>query len=131
MNIKRSVDIEDQIRLALKDYFTVYVRPLPASFTVPCVLIEQTGGTTENTIDRFSVKLSARATTDADAQELIRNVLGVLEEQTKSQVGDLRFITINSLASWGNDPVRPDLKLCTVTINVFAHKESFEIQEES
>ena len=85
MNIKRSVDIEDQIRLALKDYFTVYVRPLPASFTVPCVLIEQTGGTTENTIDRFSVKLSARASTDAEAMELIRNVLGVLEEQTKTQ----------------------------------------------
>ena len=32
MNIKRSVDIENEVRLALKDYFEVYCRPLPENY---------------------------------------------------------------------------------------------------
>jgi len=131
MNILRPVDIEDEIRLALSGYFTTYVRPLPKTYPLPCLLITAVGGRSESTIDTFTVTLDARAETDADAYELISNALGVLEAQASSQVGALRNVIINSLARWGTDPVRPDLKLCTATILVIAHREAHEIPEES
>lgn len=127
MKILKSIDIEDEIRKALKDYVTVYVRPLPANFTVPSVLVEQMGGISSNTIDSFLIRLSARAKTDAEANDLIRTALGVLEAQTQAQFGKLRFSIENSLASWGSDPVRPDLKLCTATVQAIAHKEPLTI----
>lgn len=127
MNILRPVDIEEEIRLAMKDYLTVYVRPLPANFSVPSILVTATGGNSENTIDTFQVVLDARAETDEEASALIRTAQGLLEAQACSQFGALRNVTINSLARWGNDPVRPDLKLCTLTLLVTAHRESFTI----
>ena len=129
MNINRSVDIEDEVRKALEPYATVYVRPLPKDFTTPSTLIESVGGTSKDTIDTFSVKLSTRAKTDAEAMTELRRVLGILEMQAKNQVGALRCSTENSLTSWGSDPIRPDLKLCTATVLVVAHKESFNINE--
>jgi len=125
MIILRPVDIEDQIRLALKDYLTVYVRPLPDNFTTPCILVTATGGSSENTIDTFTVVLDARAKTDAEAFSLIRTAQGLLEAQAENQFGALRNVSTNSLARWGNDPARPDLKLCTLTVLVTAHRESF------
>ena len=131
MNILRPVDIEEQARLALKDYFTTYVRPLPKNFTLPCILITATGGTSNNEVDTFTLTLNARAETDAEAYELITTALGALEQQTKNQFGALRNLVINSLARWGSDPVRPDLKLCTATVLVTCHREAYEIPEES
>lgn len=125
MIILRPVDIEDQIRLALKDYLTVYVRPLPDNFITPCILVTATGGSSENTIDTFTVVLDARAKTDAEAFSLIRTAQGLLEAQAENQFGALRNVSTNSLARWGNDPARPDLKLCTLTVLVTAHRESF------
>lgn len=127
LNILMPCDIEDEIRLALKDYLTVYARPLPDNFTLPSLLIRATGGRSENTIDTFQVVIDARAKTDAEASELIRKALGVLEAQTASQAGALRNITVNSMANWGSDPVRPDLKLCTMTVLVTAHRSSLTI----
>lgn len=129
MIINMSVDIEDEIRRALKDYITIYVRPLPEKFKTPSILVELMGGTSENTIDTFTVRLSARAKTDAESLELLRVALGILEQQTKNQVGELRFSNEQSLMSWGTDPIRPDLKLSTATINVVAHKISFDLDE--
>lgn len=131
MNILRPIDIEDQIRLALTDYFQVYVRPLPASFDVPSLLISADGGTTTNEIDTFTVTIASRAETDAEAYELLTTALGALETRAKSQFGALRNVVINSLARWGSDPVRPDLKLCTATVLVTCHREAHEISEES
>ena len=131
MNILRPVDIEEQARLALKDYFTTYVRPLPANYTLPCLLITATGGTSNNEVDTFTLTLDARAETDAEAYELITTALGALEQQAKNQIGALRHLTINSLARWGSDPVRPDLKLCTATVLVTCHREAYEISEDS
>jgi len=131
MNILRPYDIEEQIRTALSGYFTVYARPLPKTYPLPCLLITAVGGRTSDTIDTFTVTLDARAETDAEAYELISNALGVLEAQASSQVGALRNVIINSLARWGSDPVRPDLKLCTATVLVTAHREAHEITEES
>lgn len=127
MKILRSIDIEDEIRKALKDYLTVYVRPLPEKFTDPCILVTSTGGQTSNEIDTFQVVLDARAKTDEEAFSLIRTAQGLLEAQSCSQFGSLRHASASSLARWGSDPVRPDLKLCTLTVLVTVHKESINI----
>lgn len=127
MKILRPTDIEDEIRKALADKFTVYVRPLPADFRTPSLLITATGGATTNEVDTFTVVIDARAETDAEADELIRNAVGVLEYQAKHQVGALRFADLNALANWRTDPVRPDLKMRTATARVVAHREEITI----
>lgn len=127
MIIYRPVDIEEEIRAALADYFTVYVRPLPANFAVPSLLITATGGTSKNTIDKFTVAIDARAETDAEADELARNALGTLQALAKQQVGALRFMELNALANWKTDPVRPELKMRTITALFPAHREEYEI----
>lgn len=127
MNILRPVDIEDEIRRALADYMAAYVRPLPADFTTPCILVTATGGSSENTVDTFAVVLDARAETDEAAFSLLRTALGIVEAQACAQFGALRNVSINNLTRWGNDPARPDLKLCTATITVVAHREKIQI----
>lgn len=129
MKILKPVDIEDEIRLALTDYLTTYVRPLPASYSLPNVLITASGGQTSDTIDTFTVTIDARAETDAEAFDTLSTALGALEVQAQNQVGALRHVTVNSLARWGADPVRPDLKLCTATVLVTVHREACEIQK--
>lgn len=129
MNILKPVDIEEEIRTALKNFITIYVRPLPENYLLPNVLITATGGSSKDTIDTFTVSIDARAETDAEAYDTLSTALGLLEEQAKKQHGALRNVMINSLARWGNDPVRPDLKLCTATVLVTAHRESFTIPE--
>ena len=124
MNILKPIDIENEVRLALKDYLTAYVRPLPEKFSVPSVLVTAAGGQTSETIDTFTVTLDARAETDAEAFDTLSTALGVLEAQAQNQVGALRHVTINSLARWGADPVRPDLKLCTATVLVTVHRQA-------
>ena len=131
MNISRPVDIENEIRLALKDYITIYCRPLPAAFATPSILVTATGGNTADTIDTFTVVLDARAETDAEAYDLLSTAIGLLENQTAQQVGALRSVNINSLARWGTDPARPDLKLATATVLMTAHREPFTVPEES
>ena len=131
MNILKPVDIEEEIRLALKDYLTAYVRPLPKNYALPNVLITATGGTTSNQVDTFTVTLDARAETDAEAYDLLTTALGVLEEQARTQSGALRNAIINSLARWGTDPVRPDLKLCTATVLMTAHRAPSSVTQES
>lgn len=127
MIIHKPTDIEEQIRTALSTYLTVYVPPLPASYTLPNIMIRANGGSTTNTIDTFMVTLSSRAETDAEALEYLNDALGILAEQAAAQVNGIRNVTINSLASWGTDPARPDLKLCTATVLVTAHRESKQI----
>ena len=129
MNILKPVDIENEIRKALTDYITVYCRPLPEKFTVPSVLVAVSGGDSRSTIDRFTVTLQSRAEEDADAYELLSVAIGLLEKQVQNQAGALRNVEINSLGSWGSDPVRPDLKLATATVIVTAHRENFTIPE--
>ena len=129
MIILRPTDIEDEIRKALADYVTAYVRPLPANFTTPCILVTATGGSSTNEVDSFNVTLDARAETDEESYSLIRTVQGILEAQGKNQFGALRNVSINSLARWGSDPVRPDLKLSTLTVIVTAHREEIAIAE--
>ena len=127
MNILKPIDIEDEIRLALTNYLRVYVRPLPKTYTLPNVLITATGGNSNNTVDTFTVSLDARAETDAEAYDTLTTAIGVLEKQAADQVGALRHVAVNSLGSWGTDPVRPGLKLCTATVLVTAHRENITL----
>ena len=129
MNILKPVDIEDECRNALKDFITTYNRPLPANYTIPNVLVTATGGSSKDTIDTFTVVLDARAETDAEAVDVLNTAIGLIEAQASLQVGALRSVFINSLYRWGSDPVRPDLKLCSATVLVTAHRQSLTINK--
>ena len=127
MKIKRSIDIENEIRVGLSDYLTAYCRPLPAEYTLPNILITQVGGADANDIDTFDVVLDARAETEAAASETLRTAIGVLKAVAKNQTTAIRYVEVNTSGSWGTDPVRPDLALCTARIRVVAHLENLEV----
>ncbi len=127
MEILRSIDIENIVRLALTDYFTIYCRPLPAKFTVPSLEVQRVGGTDSNTIDTFDIVLDSRAKEPADADEQLRNAIGVLKQVAKDQTTAIRFIEVNSSGSWGSDPVRPDLAMCSARLRIVAHQEKTTI----
>lgn len=127
MIINRSIDVEDEVRQALSGHIKAYCRPLPKDFTVPSILVQQVGGTDANTIDSFEVVLDARAETDAEANEILRNAIGILKAVTANQTTALRHVSVNSSGSWGNDPVRPDLAMCSARIRVIAHEERTEV----
>lgn len=127
MRILRDLDIEDVIRNALSDHITAYCRPLPADFTMPCVLVQQVGGSDIDTVDTFEVVLDARAKTEAEALETLRNAVGILRSIAKLQTTEIRNVTVNSSGSWGNDPVRPDIAMCSSRLRVVAHLETVEV----
>ena len=128
ITIKRSVDIEDEVRIALKDHLTAYCRPLPKDFSLPCILITQVGGTDQDgQIDTFEVTLDARADNAADANETLRNAIGVLRKAAGDQTTAIRFVEVNSSGSWGSDPARPDLAMYSARISVVAHLETKSI----
>ena len=124
ITIRRSVDIEDEVRLALKDHITTYCRPLPKDFSTPCILVTQVGGSDQSgQIDYFDVTLDARATNAADANETLRNAIGVLRKAAGDHTTAIRHVEVNSSGSWGTDPVRPDLSMYSARIRVVAHLE--------
>jgi Glu-tRNA(Gln) amidotransferase subunit E-like FAD-binding protein len=127
MKIKRSVDIEDETRIALQDYLTVYCRPLPADYMLPNVLVTQVGVSDLNAIDTFDVVLDARAETEQEASETLRTAIGVLKAVAAAQTTAIRHVSVNTGGSWGGDPVRPDLSLCTARLRVVAHLETMEV----
>ena len=127
MVINVSIDIEDEIRQALNSYQTAYVRPLPAEYDLPHILITQVGGTTSQTIDTFAVVLDSRARTEAEALEYLNRAIGILKQVAKEQTTELRHVTVNTSGSWGNDPVRPDLSMCSARLDVVAHQKIMEV----
>ena len=127
MKIPISVDIEDEVRQALSPYITTYCRPLPKDFAKPCILVTKVGGNDANTIDRFLVSLDSRADTEAEADQTLRVAIGILKEIAALQTTVLRHITVNSSGSWGVDPVRPDICMCTATLEVIAHQTTMEV----
>lgn len=127
MNILTSIDIEDAIREALNDKFAIYCRPLPANFNMPCILITAVGGRETDTISTFLVTVDARAKTDAECYEYIRKVVGAIIASANADGVKYNHASVNSLAKWGNDPARPDIKLCTATLEVIAHKQKITI----
>lgn len=127
MIIHKSIDIENEIRNALEDYLTAYCRPLPAEYSLPNILITQVGGSDLNRIDTFEVVLDSRADTEAAAIDYLNMATAILSAVAKEQTTALRHITVNSSGSWGQDPVRPDLAMCSARLEVTAHKNTMEV----
>ena len=127
MVISKSIDIEEEIRTALAPYLTVYCRPLPKHYALPNVLITQVGGTTTGTIDTFSVVLDSRARREAEALDTLNTAIGIIKKVAKEQTTAMRHVTVNTSGSWGNDPVRPDLAMCSARIEAVAHQITMEV----
>jgi hypothetical protein len=125
INIERSVDIEGVLKAALAAKFTVYVRPLPETLTLPCVEVQQVGGSREKRLDTFTIKLDSRAAQndEATAIEQLNNAVGYLIAVAEKNTTAIRAVTINAAGSWGQDPARPDLSMATATLLVCAHQE--------
>ena len=127
MKINKSIDIEDEVRTALAPYLTAYCRPLPAEYDLPNILITQVGGTDAQTVDTFEVVLDSRAKIEAEAFDCLRTAIAILKTTAKEQTTALRYVTVNSSGSWGNDPVRPDLAMCSARLAIVAHQMSMEV----
>ena len=127
MIINKAIDIEDEIRTALSAYATAYCRPLPADYALPHILITQVGGTVTNKVDTFEVVLDSRAATEAEAIDYLNLVIGILKQIAKEQTSALRHVTVNASGSWGADPVRPDLAMCSARLSVVAHQQIMEV----
>lgn len=127
MRIDIQIDVEDEIRKALSGHLTAYCKPLPKDFQTPCILVSHTGGGDTNTINRFIVTIDSRAETEAEASEYLRIAIGILKKKAALQKTALRYITVNSSGSWGTDPVRPELAMCSATLEVIAHQTTMEV----
>jgi hypothetical protein len=127
MIVNKSIDIEDEVRTALAPYLTAYCRPLPAEYDLPNILITQVGGTDAQTIDTFEVVLDARAKLEAEAFDCLRTAIAILKTTAKEQTTALRYVTVNSSGSWGTDPVRPDLAMCSARLAIVAHQIPMEV----
>lgn len=122
MIVQRSIDVEDEVRKALSPYFKIYVRPLPAELQVPSLLVALVGGTEADSIDGTDIVLDARANSSAEALDLLLDAIATLKVVAHNQATLLSYVVLNTTASWGNDPVRPDLSLCTARLRVYTHK---------
>lgn len=129
MTIYKSIDIEEEIRTALAPYQTAYCRPLPEDYSLPNILITQVGGTPANRIDTFEVVLDSRAEMEAEALNYLNIALALLVETAKEQTTALRHVVINTSGSWGVDPVRPDLAMCSARISATAHQKIVEVSD--
>lgn len=126
MKIERSIDIEDEVRKALTSYFKIYCRPLPKNFELPSLLITVVGGSGQK-IDAYDVVLDARAKTEAVALNLLLDATAALKTIAHSQTTQLRHVEVNTISSWGVDPVRPDISLCSSRLRIYTHKVEKEI----
>ncbi len=131
MEIQRSHDFEDLVREILAPYLTAYVRPLPADFALPSVLVTWVGGTARNGIDTADLTLDARAEREAEASETLRNALGILRAAAKAGDTEIRHVSVNASGSWGKDPARPDIAMCTARVTVTGHLEKINLEEKS
>ncbi|MBQ9252629.1 MAG: hypothetical protein IJ188_08335 [Clostridia bacterium] len=121
MEIERSIDIENAIRIALKDYINIYCRPLPDTYKLPNILVSQVGGSNANKIDTFEIVLDSRARNNADALDYLMDAIGILKGVAGGENTPILHVSTSSAMSWGNDPVRPDLKMCSARMSIVAH----------
>lgn len=127
MIIHKSIDIEEEVRTALEPHQKAYCRPLPADYSLPNILITQVGGTETDRIDTFEVVLDSRAKTEAEALSYLNMAKAILIQTAKEQTTALRHVVVNTSGSWGADPVRPDLAMCSARISVTAHQQKVEV----
>ena len=87
----------------------------------------QVGGSEADQIDTFEVVLDSRAADEATALSTLRNAVALLRAIAEEQTTALRHVVINSSGSWGSDPVRPDLAMCSARLSVTAHQDETEV----
>lgn len=127
MTIYKSIDIEEEVRTALSPHQTAYCRPLPADYSLPNILVTQVGGTDTDRVDTFEVVLDSRAETEAETLSYLNMAKAILIQTAKEQTTALRHVVVNTSGSWGADPVRPDLAMCSARISVTAHQQKVEV----
>lgn len=127
MILYKSIDIEEEVRTALSPHQTAYCRPLPADYSLPNILVTQVGGTDTDRVDTFEVVLDSRAETEAEALSYLNLAKAILIQTAKEQTTALRHVVVNTSGSWGADPVRPDLAMCSARISVTAHQQKVEV----
>lgn len=127
MQIQTSVDIEYEVQKILDTYMTAYCRPLPADFETPCILVTKVGGSDVDTIDSAEIVLDSRAQRESQAVDLLTKAIGVLRKISRESTTPVRHIRVTSSGSWGVDPVRPDLAMCSARLSVTAHLENTTI----
>lgn len=121
------IDIEDTVRQALSPHIKTYCRPLPKNFSVPSILVTKVGGGEADTIDNFEIVLDSRAKHEAEADETLRTAIGILKTVARLQTSDIRHVDVNTSGSWGVDPVRPELAMCSARLSVTAHTKNVEV----
>ena len=127
IQIQTSVDIEYEIQKILASYMTVYCRPLPAGFTMPCILVTKVGGSDRDTVDNTEIVLDSRAERESQAIALLNKAVGILRKVCRESTTPVRHIQVTSSGSWGVDPVRPDIAMCSARVSVTAHLETITI----
>lgn len=127
MIVQRSYDVEDEVRQALKPYFKIYNRPLPKALELPSLTITQVGGNDTNSIDGTDIVIDSRSQSEAQAMDQLLDAIATLTAITLSQETNLRYVELNSSASWGDDPVRPELAMCSARLRIYTHKYPKEI----
>ena len=127
IQIQTSVDIEYEIQKILASYMTVYCRPLSAGFTMPCILVTKVGGSDRDTIDNTEIVLDSRAERESQAIALLNKAVGILRKVSRESTTPVRHIQVTSSGSWGVDPVRPDIAMCSARVSVTAHLETITI----
>lgn len=131
--ISKSKDVEELIRSILAKAFTAYCPPLPAEYTTPCLLVQSVGGSSDASscgaakIDHYTVTVDSRANTEVDALDCLQKAVALLESKSGTE---LSHVAVNSLYSWGSDPVRPDLAMCSATIIVTTHRDEVTLNVE-
>lgn len=116
--MRRSIDIEYLVQQTLNPYIKAYCRPLPKTYVLPNILVARSGGTElqdwsgRGHIDRFTVELYCRAEDEGTAQETLSTAVAILKESDNFR----NVVNNTDLGRWGNDPVRPDLALFSVTL---------------
>lgn len=129
MIVERSYDIEDEVRKALSDYFVITPRPLPKNLQTPSLLVTLVGGNETNKIDAFDVIIDSRSRSNAEAMDLLLDAVATLRQVAREQTTPLRYVEVQSIGSWGNDPVRPDLAMCSARVRIYTHKYNKTINE--
>ena len=127
MMIHKSIDVEDAVREILAPHMTAFCRPLPENPALPCVLAQRVGGVEKDTVDSAEIVLDARAATEAQADDTLRTAVAIL--RAAAQAGDtpIRYVSVNASGGWGQDPMRPELAMCSARLTVYTHLQRINI----
>ena len=65
-----------------------------------------------------------------EALDYLNQATALLKAIAKEQTTAMRHVTVNSIGSWGRDPVRPDLAMCSARLEIVAHQREMEAEQQ-